>query len=398
MRLLLVHNKYRTISPGGEDKVFEQEAELLRAAGHDVVAYTRSNDEMDESSCFDQFAVLAGMQRSRRSFRELSQLIERTSPDIAHFHNTFPLISLSAYQACRQRRVPVVQTLHNFRLVCAVGTHYREGSPCEQCRPGSPWAAVRHRCYRNSTTASLAVAAMISRNHFSGATRQWVDRYIALGSFAKDRLLSMGVEAEKISLKPNFVNRSHIMWQSAGVQQRERPYALFVGRLSPEKAVLNLLRAWVDLRDVPLRIVGVGPDLEPARRLAEELNLAVDFLGFLGRDEVLEQMAYARCLVVSDGCYEAGVPLVIIEAWSVGVPVVVPQRGSMTSLLDGVDSAIFAGFHDGSFQRAVRAVWSNSMFQEKISVGGQERWRCDHSPEVSLASLLSIYHSVQSIS
>jgi glycosyltransferase involved in cell wall biosynthesis len=398
MRVLLVHNKYRSGSPGGEDKVFEQEAGLLRAAGHDVVAYTRSNDEMDESSRFDRFAVLAGMQRSRRSFRELSELIERTTPDVAHFHNTFPLISLSAYQACRQRRVPVVQTLHNFRLVCAAATHYREGAPCEQCRPGSPWAAVRHRCYRNSTTASLAVAAMISRNHFSGATRQWVDRYIALGSFAKDRLRSTGVEAEKISIKPNFVNRSHIMWQSADVQQRERPYALFVGRLSPEKAVLSLLRAWVDLRDVPLRVVGVGPDLERARRLADELNLAVDFRGFLGREEVLEQMAHARCLVVSDGCYEAGVPLVIIEAWSAGVPVVAPQQGSMAGLLDGVDSAIFANFHDGSFHRTVRAVWSNSMFQEKISVGGQERWRCDHSPEVSLASLLSIYHSLQSIS
>ena len=188
------------------------------------------------------------------------------------------------------------------------------------------------------------------------------------------------------------------MWQSTDVRQRERPYALFVGRLSPEKAVLNLLRAWVDLRDVPLRVVGVGPDLERARRLAEELNLAVDFRGFLGREEVLEQMAHARCLVVSDGCYEAGIPLVIIEAWSAGVPVVAPQRGSMADLIDGVDSAVFASFNDGSFHRSVRAVWLDSMLQRKISVGGQERWRCDHSPEVSLASLMSIYHSVQSIS
>ena len=143
MRLLLVHNAYRSGSPGGEDRVFEQEVALLRAAGHEVFTYTRSNDEMEENRRRDQFVVLGGMQRSRRTVAELGDIIDQTSPEIAHFHNTFPLISLSAYQVCHQRRVPVVQTLHNFRLVCAVGTHYREGSACEKCRPGSPWAAVR---------------------------------------------------------------------------------------------------------------------------------------------------------------------------------------------------------------------------------------------------------------
>jgi glycosyltransferase involved in cell wall biosynthesis len=396
MRLLLVHNAYRSGSPGGEDRVFEQEVALLRAAGHEVFTYTRSNDEMEENRRRDQFVVLGGMQRSRRTVAELGDIIDQTSPEIAHFHNTFPLISLSAYQVCHQRRVPVVQTLHNFRLVCAVGTHYREGSACEKCRPGSPWAAVRYRCYRDSVAASLAVATMIARNHFSGATRKWVDRYVALGVFAKDKLLSVGVDPARIAIKPNFVNGSQLTWHDVGTGNDARPYALFVGRLSTEKALLSLLRAWVAFRDIPLRVVGVGPDFDHARRLVNELNLKVEFLGYLERDKVLHQMANARCVVVSDGCYEAGIPLVIIESWSVGVPVVAPRKGSMGSLIDGVDSVIFGNFVDDSFHRAISLVWSDSALRERVSVGGRDRWRRDHSPEVSLARLTSIYQSLKS--
>jgi len=394
MRLLLVHNRYRSATPGGEDRVFEQEASLLRDAGHEVVTYIRSNDEMNEGRVVDKTRVLLGMQRSGRTVRDLTALIERSRPEVAHFHNTFPLISLSGHDVCRRTRIPVVQTVHNFRMVCPIGVHFRDGAACEECRPGSPWAAVRHRCYRASSSASLAVAAMTARNHFFGANKSWVDRYVVLGEFAKSRLLAAGIDSDRILIKPNFVDPAERFWADAGAGEVEVPYALFVGRLSSEKALLSLLRAWVGLRDLPLRVVGTGPDLHAAQRIASDLKLDVTFMGFLDARNVRQQMTGARALVLSDGCYEAGVPLVVIEAWSVGTPVVAPAIGSMKSLSNGVDSLLYEPADNRSLSRMVREVWSNAVVRRQISQGGLARWRRDHSPAVSLESLVTLYRAL----
>jgi glycosyltransferase involved in cell wall biosynthesis len=211
-------------------------------------------------------------------------------------------------------------------------------------------------------------------------------------------LLAVGINPERISIKPNFVKETSFSWCSVDARQDKRPYALFVGRLSPEKALLDLLRAWVLVRHIPLRVAGTGPELNYARQLVRELNLEVEFLGYLSRKEVLEQMANARCVVVSDGCYEAGIPLVVIESWAVGAPVVAPRTGSMGSLVDRVDSVIFNDFSGNTFHQAISAVWTDTELRQRVSVGGRDRWQRDHSPEVSLASLISIYQSLRSVS
>ena len=201
MRILLVHNYYRAGQPGGEDVVFEQEKALLESAGHEIVTYTRSNDEMDERRPLDALRTVSGLVHSERTRRELAALIARHRPQVAHFHNTFPLISASGYESCRAAAVPVVQTLHNFRLTCIAATHYRDGQVCEACAPGDTSAAVRHRCYRGSTLASFAVARM-QRRHWSLRTyHRLVDRFVALSHFARARFVRAGLPAEKIVVK-----------------------------------------------------------------------------------------------------------------------------------------------------------------------------------------------------
>ena len=276
MRILLIHNFYRSGTPGGEDAVFRQERALLEQAGVEVITYERSNDEVDEGDVTQVARTALRMGWSRPVYRELGELLRRERPALAHIHNTFPLITPSAYAACKDAGVPVVQTLHNYRLVCSAGTFYRDGHVCEVCTSKSPWAAVRHRCYRDSIPGSAAVAWMLYRNWRGGAFTGLIDRYIVLSQFASGRFAAQGVPADRIVIKPNFVDSPEPPSHGGG------GYAVFAAHLSEQKGVRTLLQAWRELRDVPLKIVGDGPMMMELRAMAAALDLPVEFLGMRG--------------------------------------------------------------------------------------------------------------------
>jgi len=206
LKILLAHNFYRSAAPSGEDAVYRAERALLARAGHEIIAYERHNDTIDDSNLRKNIDLALSGAWSRHSYAEISALIRRARPDIAHFHNTFPLISPSAYAACRDNGVPVVQTLHNYRLICANGLLLRDGKPCESCVGTSLWPALRYRCYRGSLPATGAVVWMLARNRRRGTYRHLVDRYIALTRFAAGRLAAGGLPAERITVKPNFLD------------------------------------------------------------------------------------------------------------------------------------------------------------------------------------------------
>lgn len=320
---LIVHNFYQ--QSGGEDQVFAAETSLLRSAGHDVLHFTASNDDVEQLSkpALAKSAVWNGA-----TYRELRALIRRERPSVVHLHNTLPLISPSAYYAAKHEKVAVVQTLHNYRLVCPNALLFRDGKVCELClKKRIAWPGVKHACYRSSKEASGVVASMVALH---GAARTWTDKvdvYVALTDFARMKFIEGGLPAEKIAVKPNFLAEDPGAGSGAG------KFALFVGRLSPEKGVETLLAAWNRMEsDVTLKIVGDGP-LAP--EVAEKVGgrRDVEWLGRRAHGEVIDLMKEAHVLIFPSLWYE-GFPMTIVEAFAAGLPVVASRLGSMSSLID----------------------------------------------------------------
>lgn len=389
LKVLLVHNLYRSIAPGGEENVFRQERDLLQEAGVDVVCYTRCNDDVDEHDTAQVLQTAASMTWSRRSYAELAELVRRERPAVAHFHNTFPLISVSGYAACRDNGVPVVQTLHNYRIVCAVATFYRDGQVCELCHAGNPWPAVRHRCYRASAPASFAVAWMLWRNWRGGVYTSLVDRFIVMTQFSASRLAAAGVPPGRILIKPNFVRAP------ASVGASPSDYAVFAGRLSAEKGLRTLLDAWRELPDVPLKILGDGPLMAEVLQRCRSESLPIEVLGMRPREEVLEIVARARMQVVPSACFEGALPLVAIEAYACGVPVVASRLGSLQEMIDeGRTGLLFKPQDSADLARQVRRLQADEALQAEIRRGTRERYLSMFTPERSLEILLGLYEEL----
>lgn len=322
MTILLVHNYYQ--QTGGEDHSFDAEAELLASRGHRVVRYTEHNDQIGDAS------RLTAAQRavwSRRAYRTVRALIRRERPAVMHCTNTFPLISPSVYYAARAEGIPVVQTLRNYRLACVNGLFYRDGHPCEDCLGRLPWRGVQHACYRSSRPASAVVAAMLTGHRLAGTWTRQVDQYIALSSFARDKYIEAGLPAARVAVKPNFLLHPPRFGTGAG------GYALFVGRLTPEKGVPALLDAWAKLEGrIELKIVGDGP---LADRVAEAAasQPGITWLGAQPLETVYALMEEAAMLIFPSVWYET-FGRVGMEALAAGTPVIVSKIGAIAELVD----------------------------------------------------------------
>ncbi len=323
MKVVLVHNHYQ--QPGGEDAVFAAEAQLLESRGDQVVRYTAHNERVTTRGAL---ALATTTLWNRQVYRELRGLLRRERPGIVHVHNTLPLISPAVYYAARAEHVPVVQTLHNYRLLCPNALLFRDGRVCEDCLGKSvPYPGVVHACYRGSRAASGVVAAMLTAHRALGTWSEQIDLYIALTEFAKRKHVEGGLRADMITVKPNFV------YPDPGVGGGDGGYALYVGRLSPEKGVRTLLAAWERLGSrVPLRIVGDGP-LAADVRAAAASSPAIGWLGQKPPEDVAKLIDGAAFLVCPSECYE-GFPRVVIEAFAAGLPVIAADGGSLESLVE----------------------------------------------------------------
>ncbi len=383
MKLLLVHNRYQ--QRGGEDSVFDFESSLLERAGHDVHRLIATNEDIH--SIKDKIDAARGLTWNERGHALVVEAIDRVKPDVMHVHNFFALLSPSIYDAAAVANVPVVQTLHNFRITCANGLLLRDGSPCELCVEGSPLNAVRFRCYRGSVLASLALARMIAFHRRKGTWLTKVARFIVLSEFARSRFVAAGLPAEKIVVKPNGALDSDLRAAASGKA------VLFVGRLSIEKGVRTLLEAAHGL-NCPVRIAGDGP-------LRSELELLappnVTFLGRLSHDEVLSEMAHARCLVIPSISYEA-FPVTLVEAYSVGLPVIASRLGSLIELVDDEITGLFFSPGDaGELARAIERLQKNGHLAAFMRQATRRRYEELYSPDRTVRELEAIYNSTMTL-
>ncbi len=323
MRVLLLHNRYQIA--GGEDVVVRAEKALLEANGHCVTLLETSNDNI--TNPWEQAKAAANTIYSRSSKQWVRAEIASFSPDVVHVHNFFPLLSPSVYYACREAGVPVVQTLHNYRLLCPAGSFFRQGKVCEDCLGKNvPWPGVVHSCYRGSKAGTAVVATMLSVHQVQTWTSM-IDTYVALTEFARQKFIQGNFPAEKITVKPNFVYPDPKQGNGRG------GYALFVGRLWPDKGIETLLKAWEIVGGrLPLKIVGDGLLAQQVAEAVERVP-GVEWLGRRPTAEVHELMGEATFLVFPSEWYET-FGLVAIEAFAKGTPVVAANIGALAEIVE----------------------------------------------------------------
>jgi glycosyltransferase involved in cell wall biosynthesis len=390
LRVLILHNRYRIT--GGEEAVAERESALLRAApGVTVDLLEVSNDEITGPAQKIKTAILAPYSPASR--RLVAERMRAFQPDVVHVHNFFPTLTPAVYDACRSAGVAVVQTLHNYRLVCANGLLFRGGAVCTECL-GRTWTlpAIRHGCYRGSRLGSAAVTAMIGVHRLRGTWAERVDRYIALTEFAR-RLFEerSGIPAEKIVVKPNAA-------QDAGEGDGSGGYALYVGRLSVEKGIETLLAAAAGGLGMPLVVAGSGP-FQPQVEAAQQEG-KLQYVGRQDAEGVQRLMQSARLLLIPSVCFE-GQPLVVAEAFSAGLPIAASRLGALETLVDegrnGDDGngMLFEAGNADALADAVRRFAANREREPGMRRRARETYEALYRPEANLKLLLAIYEQAR---
>ena len=393
MKILIAHNSYQ--QAGGEDAVVKAEARLLEDNGNIVVRYERSSNELRDNGVLASMMAATGAVWSSSSYHSFASILRETRPDIAHFHNTFPLISPSAYFACAEKRVPVVQTLHNYRLICPGGQLLRKGQICENCvRKDVRWPGVVYGCYRGSIALTATTAAMLAVHAALGTWKRKVSLYVALSEFARAKFIEGGLPPERITVKPNFVRSALKDGDRAGDS------VLFVGRVSPEKGPQLLPVAWSHLRArIPLHILGDGPlRADIAAQVASMQQSPIFVHGHCSTKQVVSFMESARCLVVPSLCYET-FGLSVVEAFSCGLPVIAARIGSLAEIVrDGVTGLHFEPGSTEDLAAKVEWAWEHPKEISQMGRNARAEFEAKYEPQKNYKMLMEIYARAMAIS
>lgn len=363
--------------------MLQAERSLLEANGHKVALFIVNNDVIKGFK--GKIKTALNIVYSKTSKKKVWLEISKFQPDLVHVHNFFPLLTPSIYDACHEAGVPIVQTLHNYRTICPGALLMRAGRVCEECVVGSAYKAVLYGCYRKSRLGTLSVARMVEFHRKKRTWAEKVDRFIALTSFAKSKFMEAGFPESKMVVKPNFFAREEFSAES-----EERKGALFIGRLSIEKGIHTMLSAWRNL-EVPLKVIGTGPLFDDIRTA----NLsAIRTLGFKKKKEVLREMGRANFLVIPSLWYE-GFPMVLVEAFAHGLPIIASKLGSMAEIVeDGITGLHFEAGNAEDLAEKVR--WSVKHPEEMRRMGENARkvYEEKYTPDINYRQLIKIYETV----
>lgn len=392
LHVLMIHNRYRSVLPSGEDRVVDQERSLLAENGHRVTMFERRSDDIATMPITDKVRVPLRVPWNGAARRELVELLRAALPDVVHVHNTFPLLSPSVLAACRDVGVPVVASLHNYYLVCPVGTLLRDGRPCTDCVGRLPIPSLVHGCYRGSRLATLPMTV----NMLANRQRWWslVDRFFCVSDSQRKILVNAGVPADKLSVKHHFVADPGLRRVGSG------RYVLYLGRMTEEKGIRSLIEAWdaLDARDalgIPLVLAGDGPLGVEVREWASRRS-DVRYVGLQTREQCRDLTADAA-VVVSPSLANETFGLVIAEAMACGVPAVVAARGAYTELVqDGETGMLHRPGDAASLAGALRHVMTDIERNARMGAAARRRYESFFSPAVGIAALLAGYEAAMS--
>ena len=386
MKVLIVHNSYQ--KRGGEDAVVEGESRQLECHGHKVIQFRRHNDAFKHIAPWAVFSSGLAAVWSREAHSQISNLLQAETPDIVHCHNTFPLISPSIYYACADAHIPVVQTLHNYRLLCPKATLFRDGGVCESClRTPVALPGILHACYRNSILQTSVAATMLAVHSSLRTWQQKIAVFIAVSQFVRAKFIQGGLPAERIVVKPNFSPLP-----PAGKAINE-PYALFVGRLCVEKGPSLLVEAWKRLaQPVRLYIAGDGPlkaEIECEVRRSGLAN--VTFLGQLPTAEIMAWIRGSSFIVLPSLWFE-GCPMTVIEAYACGVPVIASRLGTLEEIVLQDETGLLFPANDAArLAELVDWAWSHPAALKEMGRRAHVEYQRNYTVEKNYSRLMAIY-------
>ena len=392
MRILMVHNFYGSGSPSGENQVFYQEKNLLMKNGNEVESFTTSSDSILNQG---KKGLLIGALSTPWNFKMAKRIynkVEDFKPDIVHVHNTFPLISPSVFHSISNRAARVL-TLHNYRLFCPAAIPMRNGKLCTDCiDQKSVLPALHYGCYRNNHLATIPLALNIWLHRFLNTWKNQVDGFITLTEFQKNTMIKAGLPSAKVHVKPNFYpgNPPTIQWE-----KRENA-VVFAGRISQEKGIGTLVRAWLEWRgNAPeLKIVGDGPLRSSLERMAStQPECKITFLGQVSSKEAEKNISKSKLLILPSECFE-GFPMVIREAFAFGTPVAVSNIGPLPFIVkEGINGVVFEPHNIVSLQTSIQKLWNSPKKFKRLGDGAKKSFLKNYTEETNYQTLLNIYKS-----
>lgn len=389
MKILQVHNFYK--QAGGEDSVLNREKELLLKKGQSVKQFTKNNDEI--KGVFKGLYTAITTRFSVKSRNDFDKYLEVNDCDLVHVHNFFPLITPSIFDVTSNKKIPVVLTLHNYRLIHPNGLMLHEGKIDERSIKGSAYQCVKDGVYRGSIIQTAIVANMIEYHRRKGTWKNKVDAFIALTEFAKRKFVEGGLPADKIFVKPNFVENPFTKSLQFDPDHKKKGY-LFVGRISEEKGIKDLIDAWINLNpSIQLTIIGDGP-LKKVLERKSSANENVNWLGNISNDEVLFWLSKTKAMIFPSKCYE-GFPMTILEAMSIGCPVISSNIGSQESIIeDGSTGLHFKAGDSMDLIDKVSLLESNEELADKLGKNARKEYLNNYTPERNYKMIMEIYDEV----
>jgi glycosyltransferase involved in cell wall biosynthesis len=388
VRIVLVHNRYRSSAPSGENRVVDQEGKALAALGHEVIRFERDSDEIEQWSRTKKASLPVRVIWSREAQRGLTAMLGASRPDVVHVHNTFPLLSAAVLHVCRDAAVPVVATIHNRRLVCASGDLFREGAVCHDCVHGSPVPALVHGCYRGSRLATAPV--VFSSSAHRRAWRSLVSAYVFASMSLRDQLSGLNLPQDRVFVRHHLIPRRTVS------RERRDPTVFYAGRLDEAKGLRLLMTGWDHYRrgssgtGLRLIIAGGGP-LEQEVGAWALSRPSVEMMGQVDSNRCTELMASARAVIVPSTCEET-FGLAAIEAMAVGVPPIVAGHGALVELVTpDVDGVLFRPGDATSLAAAIADVDAYPERYETYGDQARKAYEQRFNPERNLEQLLSIY-------
>jgi glycosyltransferase involved in cell wall biosynthesis len=383
VRILVLHNRYQF--RGGEDLVFELEQELLRSYGNEVDTLLFNNDEI--RSVFSKFRTGISLLHNSKSRRIIREKIFEFHPDIIHIHNLFPVASPSILFEAKRLGVPVVMTLHNYRLICPSATLLYDGKIYERSvHRIFPIHAIRKKLYRNSYVETAGVVWMTGIHKLLNTWNSKIATFIALTEFARQRFIhsSLKPPPENIVVKPNFT------WDPGMGSTPRSDFFMYAGRLTPDKGLKLILKCVAELPDIRFRVVGDGPLRKEVEEYAEKYS-NIQYDGFRDRNEVFELLRQSRALLMPSLSFE-GFPMTILEAFATGTPVISSALGSMSEIVqDGHNGLLFKAGDLPEFMARIRLISQDNALAGRVSANARKSYETLYSPEVNYESLIRIY-------
>lgn len=383
--VLMAHNYYQV--PGGEDTVFHNEVKMLEKNGHKVTKYTRHNDEI-KGGVLSKLKLGIDTIFSLKTYKEVKILIDENDIDVVHVHNTLPLISPSIYYAARSKKVPVVQTIHNFRLLCPGATFTRNGEICEDCLSKGLVQSLKHRCYRNSLFQTFVMYIMLKFHRIIGTYNKI--NYITLTEFNKNKLLHIVKDESKIYVKPNFVEKR---------EKREKvleDYFVYIGRLDDIKGINFLVKVWkeIDLK-IDLYVIGTGPEEEKIRQFIEVNNIKnIKLIGFKKREDAFKIIEKSRAIIVPSKWYE-GFPMTIVESFSLGVPVLGSRLGNIESIIDDtINGLLFEKDNKENLKQVIERTFYDIQLNEDLGKNAYKTFVENYTDKKNYKNLEIIYNGL----